>query len=61
MVVDLHTAQFRHRHRIHLGRRNLAIPQQLSGVSALGIGTAEIFTEPPGFELHIRAALIAFD
>ena len=61
VIVDLHTTQFRHRHWIHLGRRSLAISQQLPGIGAFRIGAAEVLPEAPAFELHVRAAFIAFD
>ena len=61
VVFHFHTLQFRHGHRIHLGRCRLATSQQLSRVGACRVGATEILAEAPGFELHVRAAFIAFN
>src|SRR5690606_12992348 len=42
-------------------RRRLAALQQLAGVLAGTVGTAEVLAEAAGLELHLTAAFVAFD
>src|SRR5690606_39764386 len=58
-VVDLLALELRHGDRIALGRRGLAVAQQLAGVLAVGIGATEKLAEAAGLELHLAAALVA--
>ena len=59
-VIDLLALEFRHLHRIHLRRRRLAVLKQLAGVLAFGVGASEELAETTGLELHLAAALVAF-
>src|SRR5690606_14993829 len=59
-VVDLLALELRHRNGIALGWRRLAALQQLAGVLATGIGAAEELAEAASLELHLAAALVAF-
>src|SRR5690606_17044639 len=59
-IVDLFALELRHRDRIALGRRRLAAFQQLARVLAVAVGAAKKFAETPGLELHLAAALVAF-
>ncbi len=59
-VIHLLALELRHLHRIHLRWRGFAILQQLAGVLALGIGATEKLAETAGLELHLAAALVAF-
>ena len=59
-IIYLATLQLRHLHRIHLRRRGFTTAQQLTGIFTLFAGTTEILAEPTGFQLHLGAALIAF-
>src|SRR5690606_21197827 len=59
-VIDLLALEFGHRHRVHLRRCRLTILEQLASVLALGIGAAEELAKTTGLELHLAAALVAF-
>ena len=59
VVIDGLAAQFRHGHRVRLGRCRLAVAQQLAGV--LAGRAAEILAEAAGLELHFGPATVAFE
>ena len=58
VVIHRRAAQFRHGNGIRLGRRRLAVAQQLARV--LAASAAEILAEAALLQLHLRAALVAF-
>ena len=61
VIVHFLAAQLRHGHGVAFRRRRLAVAQQLAGILALLVGTAEILAEAARLQLHLTAALIAFD
>ena len=61
IVLNLETAQLRHGNRVHFGRRDLAIAQQLPGIGTGRLAAAKVFPKAARLELHICATLITLD
>ena len=61
MILNLNALKLRHRNWIHFRWCRLTVAKQFTGIRTSIIRTTEIFTEPPGLELHLRGALIALE